>query len=390
MRTLITRAFERFARFEAASAVLLLAAALLAFAWANSPFADAYTALWAFRPFPFLDGVGMNKSLVLWVNDLLMAVFFFVVGLEIKRELVGGELSTLRKAMLPLVAAVGGMVVPALIYTAFNAGGPGAAGWGIPMATDIAFALGILALLGSRVPVGLKIFLTAVAIVDDMGAVIVIALFYTSQVSVVALGVAVVALGGLYALNRAGVVRVPLYLLLGAVLWVAVLKSGVHATVAGVLLAFTIPARGEGAPLLRLEHALHPWVAFGVMPIFALANAGVMLGGGAGILNPVTLGVVCGLVAGKAVGVLGAALVALRVGWSDLPAGVTRGHLVGASLLCGVGFTMSLFIATLAFGPSALLDSAKVGILIASALAGVLGYVVLRRLPATPVETAEA
>ena len=385
MLSFLTRAFQRFVAFEASSALLLLGAAIAAFAWANSPASASYDALWAARPFPVLEPVGMNKSLLLWVNDLLMAVFFFVVGLEIKRELVDGELATRRQAMLPLVAAIGGMVVPALVYVAFNAGGDGAAGWGIPMATDIAFALGILTLLGPRVPLGLKVFLTAVAIVDDLGAVLVIAFFYTASVSGVALGVAAVVLAALVALNRANVQRSLPYLLLGAVLWVAVLKSGVHATIAGVLLAFTIPAEGENAPLDRLEHALHPWVAFGVMPIFALANAGVALGGGAGLASPVTLGVVAGLVLGKAVGVLAAARLAVGAGWAALPLGVTWGHVAGASLLCGVGFTMSLFIATLAFGPSPLLDAAKTGILLASAIAGVLGYAVLRRQrPAPP------
>lgn len=378
----LTRAFRRFVAFEASSALLLLAAALLAFAWANSPWAAGYDALWS----TYIGAGPLRLSLLHWVNDLLMAIFFLVVGLEIKRELIDGELSSRRQAMLPLVAAIGGMLVPALLYVALNRGGAGAPGWGIPMATDIAFALGILTLLGPRVPIGLKVFLTAVAIVDDLGAVLVIAFFYTSGVSLVALGVAALVLVALVALNRAGVDHIAPYLLLGLVLWGAVLASGVHATIAGVLLAFTIPAKGENAALDRLEHTLHPWVAFAIMPIFALANAGVAVGGGAGLASPVTMGVVVGLVVGKAIGVFGAALLAVKAGWATLPAGVTRAHVAGASLLCGVGFTMSLFIASLAFGPGALLDAAKTGILLASAIAGVIGYVVLRRVtPAVPV-----
>jgi NhaA family Na+:H+ antiporter len=419
---------QRFLRLETASGVLLLGAAGLAFAWANSPWAETYRAFWDTPLGARVGPFEIEKPFLLWVNDGLMAVFFFVVGLEIKRELIAGELRDPRRAALPLVAAIGGMLVPAVIYAALNLGSESLRGWAIPAATDIAFAVGALALLGSRAPLGLKIFLTALAIADDLGAVIVIALFYTSQLDVVALIAAALAFGTSYSLNRLGV-RSPIpYAVVGIVLWFATLESGVHATVAGVLQAFAIPARAEldtphfiarvrallarlerspddhadavhdlarscvqvEAPLARIEHALAPYTTFLVMPIFALANAGVTLSGVgvAALGSPVTLGVALGLVLGKPLGVAGAAWLAVRTGLASLPAEVSWRQLRGAACLAGIGFTMSLFIAGLAFGggvhgealaPSAHLDAAKLGILGGSLLSGLLGWSLLAR-----------
>jgi Na+:H+ antiporter, NhaA family len=415
---------------EAAGGIVLMACAIVALLWANSPWGGAYTALWGTKVTIGADGFGLSETLLHWINDGLMAIFFFVVGLEIKRELLVGELAAPRQAALPIAAAVGGMVVPATIYTAFNWGGPGAAGWGIPMATDIAFSLGVLALLGRRAPTSLKIFLTALAIVDDLGAVLVIAFFYTADISWIALAIAAGFLALLVAANRLRVRHPIVYALVGLGLWVAFLQSGVHATIAGVLLALTIPAsrrcdtaeflaRGhqllhdfdrageEGAniltnqgqqaalaelealtegvqtPLQRLEHTLHPWVAFGIVPLFALANAGVPLGGGLGAAlgQPVTLGVIAGLLLGKQIGVTGGAWLAVRLGLADLPGDVTWRQIYGVGWLAGIGFTMSLFIASLAFGEGPLLDAAKVGILAASVVAGTVGWAILRGGP---------
>ncbi len=426
--TAILRPIQAFLHTQAAGGVLLLGAAVLALVWANSPLAPYYTALWDTT---FTVGGGpivISKPLLLWVNDLLMAVFFFLVGLEIKREIVAGELSQPRQAALSLAAAAGGMLVPALLYVLVAGGTDRAAGWGIPMATDIAFALGVLALVGSRAPLALKVFLTALAIVDDLGAVLVIAFFYTDQVNTAALLWGAAFLGALIAANRLGVMRPGIYLLLGLGLWVATLKSGVHATIAGVLTALTIPAvrrmdeagfvattrellgRFEAgvqpgdtvaspdqtdaiyqiraaatdveSPLARLEHALHAPVAWLIMPIFALANAGVALGDNAAALvaDPAALGVIVGLVVGKPVGVMLMAWLAVRAGLAVLPAGVSWGQLAGVSLLTGIGFTMSIFISNLAFGTEGLaVDAAKTGILLASLVMGVAGALVLRR-----------
>jgi NhaA family Na+:H+ antiporter len=422
------RPFQRFARTESAGGVVLLACATLALAWANSPWSESYFHLWEVRIGMRIGGRALDLSLHHWINDGLMAVFFFVVGLEIKREMRVGELSSPRQAALPIAGALGGMIVPALIYVMLNAGGPGSPGWGIPMATDIAFALGVLALLGPRVPVALKIFLTALAIADDIGAVLVIAVFYTSELSGTSLvaGASIVAL--LVALNALGVRRPAAYVVPGVLLWLAFLYSGVHATVAGVVLAMTIPSRtrvneeeflfrARGAidefdaacqpgetvltnraqqeaiealehasedvqtPLLVMEHKLHGVVAFLIMPLFALANAGVALGGGLlGALSvPVTAGIVLGLVLGKPLGITLFAWLAVRFGLATLPAQASWRALHGVSWLGGIGFTMSLFIAGLAFADPSLLDSAKVGILSASLLAGVAGWVMLRR-----------
>ena len=425
--------FESFIHLEASSGILLLLCTVIALVWVNSPLAASYTTLWQ-TPFTVQVGQwGIAKPLLLWVNDGLMAIFFFVVGLEIKRELLSGELSSVRQALLPIAAAIGGMVPPALFYTLVNLGTPTISGWGIPMATDIAFALGVLALLGSRVPLALKVFLTALAIVDDIGAVLVIAVFYTEKVTVAALFVAAGVLALLIVLNRAGIRSLVPYMILGLILWVAVLKSGVHATIAGVLLAFTIPARiasdtdsfvddqqellnvidpGDGqaqpthlserqqaalqaietaathvqTPLQRLEHALHPWVAFAIMPIFALANAGVAFEGNIAdqLGSSVALGIIVGLAVGKPLGITLVSWLAVRLGWAVLPPGVTWKHIHGAGWLAGIGFTMALFIASLAFDSAATLANAKIGILFASLIAGTVGYTLLRTIKARP------
>ena len=423
----ILQPFQRFFQIEASGGVLLLICAATALAWANSPWAASYTSIWQMKLTVGLGSFVLSKSLLLWINDGLMAVFFFVVGLEIKREVLAGELASLKRAALPIAAALGGMLAPALFYTAFNAGRPGAAGWGIPMATDIAFALGMLALLGNRVPVSLKVFLTALAIVDDIGAVLVIAVFYSTDIAWLSLLVAAGFLILLIALNVAGV-RHPLpYALIGIGLWVAFLKSGVHATIAGVLLAMTIPSRARinepeflangrslldeferatgneidrliteeqlavvealetvceqiETPLQRLEHALHGWVMYAIMPIFALANAGVALGEDllAALTHLVTFGVIAGLLFGKTLGISVFTWLAVRSGVAALPEGVGWRQIVGAGMLGGIGFTMSLFIADLAFVDTPLLTPAKLGIMIASLIAGVAGWLVLR------------
>jgi NhaA family Na+:H+ antiporter len=378
-------AMRAFLANEASGGLVLMGAAAVALVVANSPLAPAY--------FGALKAYVGPLSLGHWINDGLMALFFLLVGLEIKREVVDGQLSSWSRRVLPGVAAAGGMLVPAAIYVGFNRANPDAlAGWAIPTATDIAFALGVLALLGSRVPVSLKVFLTALAIIDDLGAVLIIAVFYTANISMSDLWLAAAFVAALFAMKQFGLrgTMWP-YLLIGAVLWIAVLRSGVHATVAGVLLAFAIPLRkSPGAPddveslLHRLEHALHKPVAFIVVPIFGFANAGVSLDGfGAGLLmDGITLGVMLGLAAGKLVGVFGASALAIRLGWADLPMGAGRMQLVGVSLLCGIGFTMSLFIALLAFPDAeALQAKAKLGILFGSCVAGLAGWVVLRFAP---------
>jgi NhaA family Na+:H+ antiporter len=327
----------------------------------------------------------LDKPLLLWINDGLMAVFFFLVGLEIKRELLEGRLSTWQQASLPAAAALGGMALPALVYVAVTFGDSVAMrGWAIPAATDIAFALGVLALLGSRVPVALKVFLLALAILDDLGAIIVIALFYTSELSLESLAVAGVGGAALLILNRSGVTRIAPYLLVGLVIWVCVLKSGVHATLAGVVVALAIPLRSADpsvqSPLRQLEHSLHPWVAFGIMPLFAFGNAGVNLTGLSidALLSPVPLGIALGLFFGKQMGVLGFAWLGSRAGICRLPEGVTWLQVYGVALLAGVGFTMSLFIGTLAFSDPEHAAAVRLGVLSGSLVSGLLGYLVLR------------
>lgn len=422
--------FNEFLHRETSGGILLFLCTVVALVWANSPWAAGYFAAWDAKLTVGLGPATLSKPLLLWINDGLMAVFFFVVGLEIKREIIAGELTSFRKAALPLAAAVGGMIVPALLYTMFNIGREGAAGWGVPMATDIAFSLGVLQLLGKRVPLSLKIFLTAFAIVDDIGAVLVIALFYTAKISTMALSLAVVLLALAILLNLSGVRRPLAYALVGAALWVAILKSGVHATVAGVLLAMTIPARTRIAekqfasdarmlvddfenagpldvelglnadrqavintmqelaecvqtPLQRLEDDLHPWVTFAILPLFAFANAGVSVAGGgvSAIVHPVSLGIILGLVAGKVAGISFFAWLAVRFNVAALPVGVSWRHIIGVGFLGGIGFTMSLFVANLAFGESQLLAISKIGILMGSLISGIIGYVMLLKAP---------
>ncbi len=381
-RTLPMGGLAELFRSPAAPGVALMFAAGLAFVWANSPWAEAYGALLATPVAVEVGAAGLHKPMLLWINDGLMALFFLMVGLEVKREIAQGELSSVRKAALPVAAALGGMVVPALLYVLVNLGGPGQSGWAIPMATDIAFALGVLALLGDRVPTSLKVFLAALAVADDIGAVTVIALFYTSKLSVTALLVAAGIGGLLLVLNRMKVQNLGLYLLVGAALWVAVLKSGVHATIAGVILAMAVPLHGveddDHSPLVHLEHTLHPWVSWLVLPIFALANAGVtVLGSEIELLHPVALGTAAGLVIGKSLGIPVFSWIAVRSGLGQLPQGASWRHVIGIGLLGGIGFTMSIFVAGLAFADPALLDTAKLGILGSSLLAGVIGVVVL-------------
>ncbi len=411
------------------SSIVLLAAALAALVWANTPWKSSYSSLWHTTLTVDLAVLAISQDLEHWVNDALMTIFFFVVGLEIKRELVHGELSTVRKAALPVVAAVGGMGVPALLYVALNAGGEGFHGWGIPMATDIAFALGALALLGNRIPAELKVFLLALAVVDDIGAILVIAAFYSEGVSFQALGVAVGLVVLTFVMDRAGVRNVYAYVVVGILLWLAVFKSGVHATIAGVVLGLITPAQpyfsissfaesaqallgrfraamgrhdedeveavlgefeelaqGTEAPVERLERIVSPWASYLVLPLFALANAGVELSPGAlmeALSSRITHGVVLGLVVGKLVGIVGASWLAVRLGAGSLPGDVRWKHITGVGLIAGIGFTVSLFVTGLAFEDSRAVAEAKTGILGASVLAGLLGYIWLRVVTTT-------
>lgn len=424
----VLRPFQEFARAESAGGIVLLVCTAFALAWANSRWAGSYFGLWERTLTVGFSGAALTLTVHDWINDALMVVFFFLVGLEIKRELLVGELASPGQAALPIAGALGGILVPAGIFAAINAGTPGARGWGIPMATDIAFALGVVALLGPRVPVGLRVFLAALAIVDDIGAVLVIAVFYTADLALTPLLAAGALVALLVGLNRSGIRHPAAYAVLGVGLWLAVLASGVHATIAGVLLAMTIPSRSrieeaefvararqalgefESAcspettvvsnraqqealhalersieqaqpPLLRMEHTLHGVTAFGVMPLFALANAGVRLGPELlGSLSwGVLLGVALGLLIGKPLGITLIAWLATRLRVADLPAGVSWRALHGVSWLGGIGFTMALFVAGLAYGPGPLLDSAKVGVLAASVAAGLTGWLLLRR-----------
>ena len=372
--------FQRFFRTETLGGLILLGFGLAALTIANSPLSEAYNHLWEI---PLALGIAphqLSLNLHGWINDGLMAVFFLLVGLEIKRELLAGELSSPQQAALPIACAIGGMVVPALIYLAFNSRGPAAHGWGIPMATDIAFALGTLNLVAPRAPIGAKVLLTALAIVDDMGAVLVISLFYSEAVVWSAMGGAAVTLLVLIGFNLFGIRRLWPYLVVGVVLWYFVHASGVHATIAGVALAFTIPARSSGgatAPLLRLEHALHNFSAFVVMPLFAFANAGVRIELSLQHAE-IGFGILVGLLFGKPLGIMIAALIAVKMGIARLPQAVSWRSMAGYGLLAGIGFTMSLFIAMLAFEDPALVDAAKRGIIAGSLLAGVAGAVMLR------------
>ncbi len=381
----MVKAIQEFLRLESASGVLLLVAAVLALIAANTPLAQWYDALLDTPVAVQVGALKIAKPLLLWINDGLMALFFFLIGLELKREFLDGELSHPSQLVLPAAAALGGMLVPALIYAAINWNDPLALkGWAIPAATDIAFALGVLAVLGERVPVALKIFLMTLAILDDLGAIVVIALFYTDQISLASLGVAVGAIVVLALLNRFGRSGLTAYLLVGVVLWVSVLKSGVHATLAGVVLAMFIPLKSEDAsrsPLRRLEDDLHPAVVFGILPLFAFANAGVSLTGigWETLASPVPLGIALGLFVGKQVGVFGCAALVIALGWAALPKGVRWLELYGVAVLCGIGFTMSLFIGGLAFeqGNTGHVVHDRLGILLGSLVSAVVGYWVL-------------
>ena len=417
---LLARPIRTFLATEAAGGIVLGAATVAALLWANSPWSSGYESFWETELVVRAGGLEMAEDLRHWVNEALMTLFFFVVGLEIKRELVVGELNDTRKAMLPVFGALGGMIGPAALYLVFNAGSSGSSGWGIPMATDIAFAVGVLALLGPRVPPGLKVFLLSLAIVDDIGAIVVIALFYAGDLEPAWLVLAAGFLLLLVVLRRLKVFWVPVYAALGAVVWFATFQSGVHATIAGVALGLLTPARPtdprgftdvmdealhlsdepdaaslrsihleaqEVVPVAeRLGHVLHPWTSFVIIPLFALANAGVVLsldGIGAAVTSAVGLGVFVGLVAGKLAGITAASWLATRLGLARLPSGVDWRHMTGAAAVAGIGFTVSLFITGLAFDDRGPVTEAKVGILLASLCAGVLGAGLLARRPSS-------
>src|SRR5579863_1620741 len=424
----ITSPFVRFAKMEAAGGILLLASTIAALVWANSRWVEGYQAIWHTQVSIGFGHFFLSESRHEWINDGLMSIFFFLVGLEIKREVLIGELSSFRQAAFPFIAALGGTIVPALIYLLVTHGSDAEKGWGIPMATDIAFALGVLALLGSRVPLSLKIFVTALAIVDDIIAVLVIAIFYTAEIHFASLATGLVLIALSFGANLLGIRKPAVYAAIGIFAWVAVLHSGIHATVAGVLLAFTIPARtyvdqGEflkrcrglldrleaatpdsyeahaavhtletqcelvESPLHRIEHLLQPWVSFLIMPLFAFANAGVRILGNmsAALRHPVSLGVALGLFFGKPIGIWLFARLSVAIRLATAPEEVSWGKIFGASWLCGIGFTMSLFIANLAFGESALLDLSKIGTLAASVGAGLCGCIFLGRRVKTDV-----
>ncbi|MBA0183932.1 Na+/H+ antiporter NhaA [Pectobacterium versatile] len=378
---------RRFIRLDAAAGVMLMMATVLAIAFANWSVTAAGYQQFLMMPVEMRFGaLEINKNLLLWINDGLMAIFFLLIGLEVKRELVEGTLASRQQAMLPLAAAVGGMIFPALLFLLFNANDEVTrAGWAIPAATDIAFAIGVLTLLGKRVPAGLKVFLLALAIIDDLGAILIIALFYTQQIFWPALGGAVLAIATLAYMNRQQVGKTSAYLLVGIVLWVCILKCGVHATLAGVIVGFFIPLRtsnGESSPATTLEHGLQTWVAFLIIPLFAFANAGIVLQGIVleKLLSPLSLGIAAGLLIGKPLGITLFSWLTIRLGYARLPAGVCFSQIVAVSVLCGIGFTMSIFITLLAFsgGDAELITYAKLGILLASGLAALLGYLALR------------
>ena len=430
---LVLRPLQEFLATSTSGGTLLLGATVLALVLANSPLRDAYESFWRTDASVHIGAFAVREDLRHWVNDGLMALFFLVVGLEIKREFVVGELRGWRTAALPVIAASGGMVVPAALYLAINAGGSGASGWGIPMATDIAFALGVLVLAARHAPAGLKPFLLTLAIVDDVGAILVIALFYSSGVSVAALGVAIALCLGMLAMRAVGVRSTAVFVVVGVLVWLATMRSGIHPTIAGVALGLMTPvmpyqrpgavsaearrtaqetldhpeppdadavhwlrlatlSREAVSPLARVEHALLPWSSFVILPLFALANAGVPLSAsalGAAWGSAVTIGVFVGLVVGKFVGVAAASQLALRSGLARPPAGIRAAHLRGAAAVAGIGFTVSLFIAGLAFDDPLTVEEAKVGVLAASIVAGVLGWVLLRFVPEPEVDAPE-
>lgn len=390
----LIRSIDRFFRHDAAGGVLLMLSAILALVVANSGLSDGYHA-WLTTNFAvLLNGEGLSKPLILWINDGLMAVFFFLIGLELKREMLEGKLRNPSDVLLPGMAAVFGMAVPALVYLAFNWSDPVTrGGWAIPAATDIAFAVGMLALLGKRVPAALKVFLLTLAILDDLGAIVVIALFYTEALHLDYLLLALVPLVGLYLLNRAGAHRIAPIVILGIVLWVLVLKSGVHATLAGVVTAFFVPMKDKygKSPLHSVEDALSPYVLFLIVPIFAFANAGVVLEGLtlSDLFSAVPLGIAAGLVVGKQAGVFLTTWVLVRLGWARLPSGVTWTHIYGLSCLAGIGFTMSLFIGGLSFSDQTLMNAVRLGVLTGSAVSAIIGYAVLRYVARPMAEPAQ-
>ncbi|ARP38500.1 Na+/H+ antiporter NhaA [Vibrio syngnathi] len=380
----MTDVIRDFFKLESAGGIILVIAAAIAMFVANSPLNEMYQGV--------LHSYVLGMSVSHWINDGLMAVFFLLIGLEVKRELLEGALKSKETAIFPAIAAVGGMLAPALIYVLFNSSNPEALqGWAIPAATDIAFALGIMALLGNRVPVSLKVFLLALAIIDDLGVVVIIALFYSGDLSTLALTVGFIATGVLFMLNNKHVTKLSVYLIVGAILWFAVLKSGVHATLAGVVIGFAIPLKGnkgERSPLKHLEHALHPYVAFAILPIFAFANAGISLEGISlsNLTGMLPLGIAMGLLIGKPLGIFLFSWGAVKMGVAKLPEGVNFMNIFAVSVLCGIGFTMSIFISSLAFGPTnAEFDTlARLGILMGSTTAAILGYILLRiSLPST-------
>ena len=377
--------FKRFLKLESASGIILILAALVAIGLANSALAEHYQSFLNTQVPVRVAALDISKPLLLWINDGFMAIFFLLVGLEVKREMLEGALSSRVQATFPAIAAVGGMLAPALIYAFFNYEDEVTrAGWAIPAATDIAFALGVMALLGKRVPTSLKVFLLALAIMDDLGVIIIIALFYTQQLSLTALAVGIVATLTLLWMNRRGEDRIGLYMLVGLVLWVAVLKSGVHATLAGVIVGFMIPISGKryASPLKHLEHVLHPWSAYLILPLFAFANAGVSLDGIqlSDLLSPVPMGIILGLFIGKPLGIFTISWLSVKLGIAQLPSGVNFKQIFAVIILCGIGFTMSMFIASLAFEHGGLDygSYSRLGILVGSTLAAVIGFIALR------------
>ncbi len=378
----LTKLFVEFLQSEQASGIMLIASTAAALMLANSPWGDSFLRLWHFKIGLDVGALHFRYDLAHWINDGLMAIFFLLIGLEIERELYIGELSDIKNASLPIFAAIGGMIIPASIYLAATLGTATVNGFGIPMATDIAFALGILSLAGSRIPVTLKIFLTAFAIIDDLGAILVIALFYSNEFSILYLAAALGIFLLLLALNRLGLRSLVVYLALGVVMWYLILQSGIHAAVAGVLLAFAIPFRDgqESSPSFKLQHALHKPVAFLIMPLFALANTGVVLMGASidKLISPSTLGIFFGLVIGKPLGIVLFSFIAIKLRVSQWPDGMFMKHLIGAGFLGGIGFTMAIFITILAFGDTEIAQYSKLAILLGSLLAGIVGYLILR------------
>ncbi|NQY60440.1 Na+/H+ antiporter NhaA [Cognatishimia sp.] len=385
---------QKFMQMEASAGLVLMGVAVLAMIFANTGLAGLYTSVLDTNIRVGIGSFEISKPALLWINDGLMAIFFFLIGLEIKREVLLGELSSFDKAILPIFAAIGGMAVPGLVYVAINWGTPeNLVGWAIPAATDIAFALGVLALLGTRAPVALKVFLLAVAIIDDLGAIIIIAIFYTSELSTNALTFSMLGFAAAVALNRMGIQRIAPYIIIGVIMWVFVLKSGVHATLAGVLIALTIPLKeknGDKALLYKVEHALHPWVAYMILPIFAFANAGVSLNGlsVSDLTQPLTFGIAAGLFLGKQIGVVAATWIAVKSGIAKLPEGINWLHLYGVACLTGIGFTMSLFVGSLAFGADDAMNAVRLGVIFGSVLSGILGFVILRSIAPKPVKAA--